>query len=267
MNVAAHLNRLGVSTAVISCVGEDELGQELLTFLQKQGIPTQLIQQHKKHATGQVQVNTDDPLNVTYTIDEPSAWDYIESNAGIRQAVKKSSALVFGSLAARNPISRETLLELLAMDVYRIFDVNLRAPFYDHPLLTKLLKRSDLVKVNETELEIIGEWYQAPASEPERLRFLADLFELEGLILTKGAQGSVMLLEGNLHEQEAFHVEVEDTIGSGDAYLAALISRLIEEEAPEESLRYASALGALVATKAGPIPSYGREDINSILFE
>lgn len=254
MNVAYHLNNFGVPTRMVSRVGEDQLGEELLDFLKRKDLSTELVQHDPDHPTGTVQVTMREGGFPEYDIVEKVAWDFIALTDSTLRAIENSDVLVFGSLAARNKTSKNTLLELVDRAAFKVFDINLRPPFYQQDLLEKLLSQADIVKVNDEELEIVAGWYGRPSSETEQLSFVRKQFELTGVILTKGAEGAVFMDAEGLYRQSGFSVEVEDTIGSGDSFLAGFLSRYLRGEHPTDCLAFAGATGAMVATYRGATP-------------
>ena len=149
LNVAFRLSTLGISTQIISRIGNDILGKQVLAFLENNNIGTSAIQIDNTLSTGQVAVVLNDKGSATYTINYPVAWDKIESNSNVEQATKNASALVFGSLACRDAVSYQTLKILLQFANYKIFDINLRTPFYSKELLLDLMNISDFIKINK----------------------------------------------------------------------------------------------------------------------
>ena len=148
MNVAMHLNNLGVNTVMISKIGNDESGAELIEEIRQRDLDTSFIQIDADHPTGKVVADTSKKEEVKYTIEQPSAWDFIESNAAVEHVVAKATMFVFGSLATRNAASRATLKHLLKLSKRNVFDVNLRPPFDDKVTIEALLHESDIVKLN-----------------------------------------------------------------------------------------------------------------------
>ena len=263
MNVAYHLHTLGSEGKMISRIGEDELGKELLAILEEKNISKDLIQMDATHPTGTVAVTLDAKGSPSYEIVQPVAWDYIELGS-LQEATANSSVFIYGSLAARNETSKNTLLSLLSTNALKVLDVNLRVPFYSQVSLEPLLAKADLVKMNEEELEIISEWYAMNvSSEKEQLAFLQNKFQWTGIILTKGAEGAIFYANGSLHHQAIFKIKVADTIGSGDAFLAGFLHNYLRKESIPKCLRLGSFMGAYVATQKGAMPSYRQQDILS----
>ena len=263
MNVAYHLHTLGSEGKMISRIGEDELGKELLAILEEKNISKDLIQMDATHPTGTVAVTLDAKGSPSYEIVQPVAWDYIELGS-LREATANASVFIYGSLAARNETSKNTLLSLLSTDALKVLDVNLRVPFYSQASLEPLLAKANLVKMNEEELEIISEWYAMNvSSEKEQLAFLQNKFQWTGIILTKGAEGAIFYSNGSLHHQAIFKIKVADTIGSGDAFLAGFLHNYLQKESIPKCLRLGSFMGAYIATQKGAMPNYRQQDILS----
>lgn len=262
MNVAFHLRNFGFKTQLISRIGQDAPGQELRSFLETKGIDHRLVQEDPSHPTSTVQVTLDENGHASYEIVQPVAWDFITASAAAEQAVAGAKALVFGSLAARQESTRSTLLHLLEHAQLAVFDVNLRPPHYTTQRLQDLLARAHLVKMNEEELAIIATWYTDSPSEAEQMRAVLAAHRLQGLLVTKGSEGAAWMSPGGTYlQQPVFPVQVADTVGSGDAFLAGFLSQYLHKKAVPDCLKFAAAAGALVATHEGGTPNLTSGDI------
>jgi fructokinase len=264
MNVAFHLNNFGVDAALISRIGTDDLGDELLDFMQQSGLDTSLVQRGTTHLTGVVKVNMDDHNEVTYKIVQPVAWDYILLEDKAVRTVAESECFVFGSLAARNPGTRETLYEMVKSAPFKVFDVNLREPYYTRSVVEHLLQETDMVKMNAHELELIASWHNPLTDEKSAIRELAQRYETPTVCVTRGGAGAILWKDGKFYESNGFEVKLKDTIGSGDSFLAALIDGLLKGASPGESLERACAVGSLVATHQGATPTFSQDDIQNL---
>ncbi len=265
MNVAIQLNNLGVSSGMISRVGKDGFGEALISFLQRKGLATNTIQKDSAHHTGIVDVDMSDPTNVRYDIIQPVAYDFIEVTADLIQLVQQAKVFVHGSLIARSETSKNTLLELLEVAQMVVFDVNLRVPHYSQEVLEELLQEADMVKMNEEELETIAEWYDAYDGELKAMQWLKEQFDLQSICLTKGAEGAAFLDDSGFYECAGIEVDVADTIGSGDAFLAGFLSQKLAGKAPQDCLEFACATGALVATFRGGTPKIDEGMVREVL--
>jgi len=264
LNVAVHLHNFGQPVELISRVGHDELGAELLGFAEAKGLSTGYIHRGETHSTGVVQANVRDSHEVTYQIVQPVAWDYIQYEAALGPLVEAAEAFVFGSLAARSGATRETLYRLLQRAPFKVFDVNLRAPHYSRGVVTYLLRQANLVKLNHHELAEIMGWFGASPDEETALHWLADRFGLQAVCVTKGADGAVLWAGGQLHRSPGIVVQVQDTIGSGDAFLAALLNGWLARQPPPEALAFACAAGSLVATHQGATPAISFVEVRAL---
>ncbi len=266
MNVAADLRNFGLNAQLISRVGSDDLGRELLEFLTGKGIPKELVQVGQTHLTGVAKANVSDSNEVTYKIVQPVAWDYIQLEPNLLEVVRQSDVFVYGSLAARSLQTHDTLRALLAVAPLKVFDVNLRAPHYDQATVEELLHEADIAKLNEHELVELAGWYGEENDLHQAMLDLRERFKLEKLCVTLGGDGAVLLDETGMHSQVGFPVEVEDTIGSGDAFLAAFLYKTLRGEAAKKTLEFACATGAYVATQRGATPAFSEEIIASTLL-
>ncbi|MVT06964.1 carbohydrate kinase family protein [Chitinophaga tropicalis] len=269
MNVAYHLQRLSIPTAMISSVGNDEKGEALLEVMAQYGLTRDFIQQDPTYETGKVyaRVSPVDPLEMKYEIVKPVAWDYISDIPPLQALMRQSgnNYLVFGSLAARNEVSRNTLLSLLEGDRTLVFDVNLRHPYYSKELITELMHHCHILKINEEELTHISSWHQWPDNMEERAKALSVSYSIPTIIITRGAKGAALLKDGTFYRHPGYKVTVADTIGSGDAFLAGFLYSTIKGSKPEECLSFAAALGALIASYHGGCPDYDPAEISALL--
>ncbi|WP_209331466.1 carbohydrate kinase family protein [Lunatimonas salinarum] len=262
MNVALHLQHLGLDTTMISRVGRDKLGKDLIRFVEGFGLDTSLIQLDDELPTGTVHVDDSDRENIKYEIVKPAGWDRIAWDESIQRVVRMADVFVYGSLSAREPLSRETLFSLLeTSDTLKVLDINLRPPFYTAELIEKLLMSCNILKINEDELSKIASFHDLPSKTDAALEKLAEQFELDLICVTLGAKGALLYQEGEIVSHPGYPVEVADTVGSGDAFLAGFIAKFLEHQSPEQMLDYACALGALVATMEGGTPKYDQHEV------
>ena len=261
MNVAFHANQLGIPAQIISSVGNDDLGNELSEFLVGKGIDTRHVQNDNHFPTGTVNVILSSNGSPTYEIITPVAWDHIQSDIETKTIVSNSDAFVFGSLSARSQTTRNTLLELLNLAKLKVFDVNLRSPFYTQSLLLQLLDKADIVKMNDEELETIGEWLAIKGPLPDMALQIKNKFDFHQLIVTRGAKGAWLFHEDAMISSSGSDIQVQDTIGCGDAFLAAFLTKHLRKETPKKCLQFASLTGAYVATQKGGTPDLSEPEI------
>ncbi len=255
LNVGLRLASFGHDITMISAVGNDELGLALLDYLKENRIDTSSIQQSDIYKTGEVQVLLNEKGVASYSIEYPRAWDKIDLNESDERAVKEADAFVFGSLIARDEVSRKTLYRLLDMAHYKIFDLNLRTPFYSKDLLIGLMQKADFIKFNDEELyevcTYLGSKYH---SLEQNLKFIAEKTNSKHVCVTKGPFGAVLLYDSKLYYNSGYKIKVIDTVGAGDSFLGSLISQLLNKTKPQEAIDFACAIGALVAKSEGANP-------------
>ncbi len=266
MNVSIRLQSLGINSKMISKIGNDELGKELLNIIKEKNVDTSLIQTDFTHSTGEVLVKLDAKGSATYTIVYPSAWDSILITKENIDAVREADAFVFGSLASRNTISRNTLLTLLKEAKYKIFDINIRSPFYSIEFLKELMDLSDFVKLNDDELLKVAQALGSKTDSIEdNILFLSKLTNTRTICITKGKDGAILYAENQFYRNKGFAVTVADTIGAGDSFLAALLSEILYTNDYQKAVEFACAVGALVASCNGANPVITNKEIESIL--
>lgn len=266
VNVAFHLQQLGKNPAVISRIGADELGMALLQVWEARRVNTQFFQQDKKNPTGKVYAEIKENNEVQYDIVKPAAWDYIRWKEEYAQLVGQASYFVFGSLATRSRQSKNTLFNCLEAANTKVLDINLRPPYFSKKAVEELLTRADILKLNLAELHLITGWFNHYANDEDRMRLLKEKFGLHIIIVTKGGDGAILNIGDAYYHHPGYVVEVADTVGSGDAFLAATISKLIDRAPPPEIIDFASRLGAYVASQEGGCPPYTLHAINQPNF-
>lgn len=266
MNVAYHLNHLKVPSILVSRTGNDQLGEELISFITAKGLNTRFIQKDETFDTGSV-LATLNGNEVSYDILQPVAWDFIQFSMSVQKLVSTARYFIFGSLVARNETSRQTLFELLETASHKILDINLRKPHYEKRTLEYLMQHADMLKLNSAELQLLGEWYQLKGNEREQMDALQNKFHFNTVITTRGDKGAIVLQDGTFYEHPGFSVKVADTIGSGDSFLAAFISKFIQSAPLQDAVEYACGVGAFVATKHGACPPYESRDIEKFIAD
>lgn len=266
MNVALHLNAIGLNAAIASRVGNDDEGKKLIAFLNESGVKTDLIQIDSDLKTSEVLVHLDENKNATFEICEPVAWDNILFTPDLEEKARHSGLIIYGSLASRNETTRNTLIKLLDNNAVKLIDVNLRKPYDKKDVLELLLEKTDIVKLNDDELLVFAGWHGIKEkSEKELIEWFVSHYDVEMLCVTKGEKGAVMYYNNTFYEHPGFKVKAVDTVGAGDAFLAGLVASFLQKKNPEEAIAFACATGAFVASKAGATPKYEMSEINNIL--
>jgi len=257
-NFAYHAGELGCEAYIISSVGNDKLGNEILDILNKLGLSSRYIQIDECHPTGTVEVQLDNNGIPSYIIHENVAWDYIKVNEKCLELMKNADAVCFGSLSQRSETSREAILKLLNNtnnNCIKIFDINLRQNFYNREIIINSLAHANVLKLNELELSIVSDLLGVNGGEEsEKLRKLQKKYSLRLIALTKGDCGSILFNGERISKHPGFKVEVLDTVGAGDAFTAAVAVGLIKKWDLDTINDFANKLGGYVCTQQGATP-------------
>ena len=262
-NFAYHVSQFGLPSCVVSAVGDDALGKEIIENFTSKGL-NQLIAE-VPYPTGTVQVEIDPAGVPQYEIKENVAWDNIPYTAHLEMLAEKTKAVCFGSLAQRNVVSRNTINRFLdAMpqneDTLVVFDVNLRQGFYNKEILCNSMKRCNILKINDEELVTVSRMFGYPGIDlQDKCWILLGKYNLKMLILTCGINGSYVFTPGNVSFQPTPKVEVADTVGAGDSFTAAFIASILKGKSVQEAHSTAVQTSAFVCTKKGAMPTLPSE--------
>ena len=256
-NFAVMAARLGNNGAIATRIGTDPLGREAMALLKTTPVDTGYIQEDFSRVTGTVTVTLEEG-QPQYTIHEPVAWDFLELTPHWLALAEQADAVCFGTLAQRAPQSRTTIrsfLQEVGRGTTRIFDVNLRAPFYSAEMIDESLKLADIVKLNEAELPIAVKLLGGTFLDEERsARWLRDKYGLRLVCITCGSKGSLLVSSTEVHKHNGIRVSVADTVGSGDAFTAALIYHYLRRASLATMNEAANRMGAWVASQTGATP-------------
>jgi fructokinase len=267
LNVALRMNSLGVATTIISRIGKDEDGDDIVSFLKDQNVSSNSIQVGEEYKTGVVNVMINEKGNASYDILYPSSWDKITLTNEMIEKVSASDVFIFGSLICRDEISRLTLYGLLDKAKYKVFDANLRAPYYTIEVLNELMLKADFIKLNDEELWEISKKLESPYNSFEQnIKFIAEKTNTKQVCVTKGAFGAVLYHNDKFYYNSGYFIKVVDTVGAGDSFLATLTVRLLKGKSPQKSLNYACAIGALVAGHEGANPKLSDIEIKKYMM-
>lgn len=262
LNVASRLKSFGIDVSMISAVGNDDNGKELIEYFDKLKVSTSSIQIKENYPTGLVNVRLNEKGNASYDITYPSAWDKIRLSIEDTELVKNADVFVFGSLASRDESTKKTLLQLLKVAKYKIFDINLRKPHYTESTLIKFMNKADFIKFNDEELYEVSRYLGSTFNSLEQnIEFISKRTKTKSVCVTLGAHGAVLYIDGKYYHNCGYYVEVVDTVGSGDSFLATLIYNLQTSNSPQKSINIACAVGAIVAKNEGANPLISEEDI------
>lgn len=257
-NFAYHAAQFGLRSCVVSAVGNDDSGREILDTLTEKGL-NYLIEM-VDYPTGTVQVELDGAGIPQYDIKEDTAWDNIPYTPELRELAGKARAVCFGSLAQRSETSRNTInrfLDDMPEEEGRlvVFDVNLRQNFYTKEILSRSMRRCDVLKINDEEITEVSRLFGIPGSDFEEIsRRLLERFNLKMLILTCGVKGSYVFTPDGASFQPTPKVNVADTVGAGDSFTASFISAILKGKSVAEAHALAVETSAFVCTQKGAMP-------------
>jgi len=255
-NFVYHACAQGVQGYAISAVGKDDLGEELLDVLDKNHI--RYLCEKVDYPTGQVQVTLTNG-QPSYNIVENVAWDHIPLTPQALEIVQHAQAVCFGSLALRNPASRQTILSLLkntSSQAIRFFDVNLRQHYYSKELIEQLLTYANVFKINDEELAVLSDMFELTGSENEKCQTLLTKYRLRYLVLTAAEKYSVIYGPGEVSRLQTPRVEVADTVGAGDSFSGAFVASILAGKTLRQAHEQAVKTAAFVCTKTGAWPAY-----------
>jgi len=260
-NYACHASILGGEVFMVSGVGKDDRGQALLAVYQKHGVNTELIQELDDFPTGIVTVELTENGLPTFTIGENAAWDNWVWNDEIEQKVESADALYFGTLGQRGQSARDGIRQALeiakASRIPRIIDINLRAPFYDDDLIRESVTLCSVLKLSDEELEGVVQACELNSSliDTAALVELRTKFRLDLVVMTRGAEGAVLISEEGVVEQPGVPAKVVDTVGAGDSFTASMTLGLLEQKEYSEILVEACEVAAGGCSHAGAVPA------------
>jgi len=252
-NVAWHLQAFGASPFMVSKVGSDDEGAAVKNLMSDWGMDKGGLGVDPELATGRVRVQFEQN-EPGYDIVHPSAWDTI----GIPARLPRFSLLYHGSLALRSPQSRrscEALREKAAADRATVFiDVNLRAPWWSGAEVLDSLKGADWVKMNDEELDVLS---TGSGGRELRAGRLLESFGLNGVLLTHGSQGAVLMTAAGERFETRPNpgIKVRDTVGAGDAMASVVILGLLHGWGLKQSLDRGQELAsAIVCYRGATVP-------------
>jgi len=262
-NFAYHVSQFGLESCVVSAVGQDPLGAEILKNFDEKKL--KYLIDTVPYPTGTVQVEIDQAGVPQYEIKENVAWDNIPYTAKLEALAERTCAVCFGSLAQRNIVSRNTINRFLdAMPTNDkqlvVFDVNLRQGFYNKEILCNSMKRCNILKINDEELVTVSRMFGYPGIDlQDKCWILLGKYNLQMLILTCGINGSYVFTPGNVSFHPTPKVEVADTVGAGDSFTAAFIANILKGHSVVDAHRIAVETSAYVCTQQGAMPILPKE--------
>jgi len=249
-NVAYHLARLGASATLVTRVGRDEPGEAARAALAAHGVSVADVQWDETLPTGSAYVTFDAHGQPVYRFVTPAAFDAIEPPLHAPEVV------VFGTLAQRDSRSAATIQRLAMNARVAAYDVNLRPPFTSLDAVLASLPLATLVKLNEDELATLAAAFALPTEPREFAGAVAQRYGARVVCITRGRQGAGLMMDGRWYETAGIVTSTVDTVGAGDAFLAALLHGWLDGGTPDAILDRANRLGAYVAAQRGAMPAY-----------
>ena len=257
-NFAYHVSQFGFKSCVVSAVGNDEDGDEIMRIFNQRGLNTLI--ERVPFPTGTVQVTLDEKGIPSDEIKKGVAWDNIPFTEELKELAHNARAVCFGSLAQRNAVSHDTIVKFLEEmpednDTLKIFDINLRQSFYTPELLEESMGRCNILKINDEELELVSRMFGFHSiSQEDKCWLLLAKYGLKMLILTCGVEGSYVFTPGKMSFQPTPRVAVADTVGAGDSFTGSFTAAILAGKSVEEAHKLAVEVSAFVCTQSGAMP-------------
>ena len=253
----------GLAGQMVSRVGTDELGDQIVAALQARDVDTSTIQRDDSLATGTVQVEMVDG-EPNYEIVRHVAWDNLQWNTQLAELASHCAGITFGTLAQRSATSRQTIQQFLAaaQQAFKLFDVNLRGDFHDAEGIRQGCQLANAIKLNRDELDVIAKYLELP--EDDQVDALRQQYDLQAVILTHGSRGTELITQ-----QGRFRGEVpsfapqpgSDPVGAGDACGATCLIGFVKQWPAEQIVARANRVGAYVASRQGATPQFDAAEL------
>ncbi len=256
-NFACHCHQLGAEAYPVSCVGDDDLGQETLAQLKQLGVSARYLQESAEHETGRVLVSLDEGGKPSYEILEGVAWDFLTFTPEWKALAHSLDAVCFGVLSQRSTQTRETIyrfLKEMPEKAIRIFDVNLREPFFSKAPVEESLRLASILKLSDEELPVLARYFDLSGDVKNQLSRLRERFDLDLIAYTRGPDGSLLLSAEGVNETSGLSITAVDSVGAGDSFTAALCTGLLAGMSLPEVNTFANKVAAFVCSRHGACP-------------
>lgn len=223
-NFIYHIKKLTGNGVFVSRIGKDELGSEIKSFIKDNDFDESFLQVDPERSTGRATVKLSEDKVPEFTIDEKTAYDFIELKEDVKTYVKEEVDLIYyGTLAQRNKTSRESIQYLMEQSVHKFCDLNIRQNFYNKEIISKSVKKADVLKLNYDELKLVNDYLLDKEFDTEKsAKKLQQTFNIDLLCVTMGAEGSVLFKNGEVHSYGEKVDNIIDTVGAGDGFAAVL---------------------------------------------
>lgn len=267
-NFACHCSRLGALGYPVSCVGADALGTEIKEVLASMDVNTSGILTSQTYPTGTVQVTLDEDRKPTYEICTDVAWDHLPLTDDLTELAERLDAVCFGSLSQRSAESRDSIrgfIEKMPETALKIFDVNLRAPFYNKATIQQSLELANILKLSDEELPVLAEYFDLAGTVSEQINQLRERFDLRLIAYTRGAEGSLLVGVYEFDDFPGFTTKVVDSVGAGDSFTAALCMGILRGWPLDKVNTFANEVAVFVCSQKGATPVLPRHLVESDL--
>ena len=256
-NFAYHTHALGANACVVTRVGDDTFGRDILRRLEEQGIADGTIQVDDTAPTGTVSVSLSEKGSPNYVIHENVAWDRLAVTSSALEAIREADAICFGSLGQRGEIARASIQRLVAAapaETLRVFDINLRQKFFSREVIEQSLRLANVFKLNDGELPFLATMFDLSGSTQQQIEKLAQKFSLQLVALTRGPAGSLLYRNGQWSDCPSVPIQIVDTVGAGDSFAAAMVMGLLHKMELDEINVLADEVARHVCSCAGATP-------------
>jgi fructokinase len=257
-NLASHAASLGADAYLISCVGQDELGDEALKVLEENGIHLDYIQRSGESPTGTVEVSLDDSGKPTFDIKDHVAWDKMTWEKSLEAIARKADAVCFGTLAQRHQPSRETIrrfVQTVPDSSLRVLDINLRPPFTDGTVVRESLELANVLKLSSDEMPFLSDLLELTGPPEEIMQVMRDIFDLRMIAMTMGSEGAILQSASGVSHCRGIEVEqMADTVGAGDAFTATVVHDFLAGQSLDSVNEHACRVAAYVCSQTGGTP-------------
>ncbi|MEM7311510.1 MAG: carbohydrate kinase [Planctomycetota bacterium] len=263
-NFACQAALQGAEVSMLSAVGDDDRGRRAISILSEHHVDVSLMQTVPEAPTGTVGVELDKNCKPTYFIHEGSAWDQLQWHDEIASQVQSANAACFGTLGQRSEVSRKTIRRALqaaiAAGIPRVVDINLRLPFFDADMIRDSVQLASILKMSDEELaEVCSACGISEAEDEEAMRRLLKFGELDIVVMTRGADGAILVSADSVIEQEGIPTSVIDTVGAGDSFTAAFLIGELQGKPRQDSLRRACEVAAATCSHSGAVRAHSLE--------
>jgi len=259
LNLAAHAALLGNDAYLATAIGDDELGKEALEVARKLKINDKFIFTLSDKETGAVIVTLNEKGIPSYEIKDNVAYDFIKQPEIGRYCF---DVLAFGSLALRHNDNKKTLEAILSANSFsEIYtDLNIRLPHSTKKSVNFCLSNATIVKVSDEELPTVSGWIFSKEYSPEdfAIEIAKKYSKIKLIIITMGEKGSFAFdtAKAEFYYCDAIATKVVSTVGAGDSFGAAFLTKYFQGMDINTCLNFASKLSSYVCSKKDAVPDF-----------